>query len=167
MQLLIYSEVVIDMKRTLLTMSVVFLLGSCVSEKPIQVVTQKPTQFQIRKEHVRSTVGGVPKWYQTPPKEGETYFASATSTSDDMQLAVDKAVLSAKRILADRLDGLLSSTTKTVTTESKGKTSSSLSRTTTNEIRNGDSSGYSVKEVVVQPSEDLYRAYVLVEYVPW
>ena len=102
-----------------------------------------------------------------PPKEGETYFASATSTSDDMQLAVDKAVLSAKRILADRLDGLLSSTTKTVTTESKGKTSSSLSRTTTNEIRNGDSSGYSVKEVVVQPNEDLYRAYVLVEYLPW
>ncbi len=113
------------------------------------------------------TVGAVPKWYLTQPKETDSYFASATSTSEDIQLAVDKATLSAKRILADRMDSFLSSKTKTVTTESKGENSSALVRTTTNTIEKGDSSGYSVNDVVVQQSGDLYRAYVLIEYVPW
>jgi hypothetical protein len=154
------------MKKLLPVLAVSLMVLGCASEQPVAKTATTPDPLQVKKEQIRMTLNGIPKWYVSPPREIDTYFATATSTSDDMQLAVDKAMLIAKRTLVDRIDGILSSKTKTVVTETKGKSTSSLTRTTTNEVRDGDSSRYSVRDVVVQQSSDQYRAYVLLEFYP-
>lgn len=117
---------------------------------------------------VKSTVDETPSWFLNPPREDLAIYAPGTSTSSDMQLALDKAVLSAKRTLADTLNSLLSSKMKQFVAESgAGEDAVVLSETervTTNLITETTLAGYSRTQAKVIPQGSQYRAYVLLQY---
>lgn len=117
---------------------------------------------------VKSTVDETPSWFLNPPREDLAIYAPGTATSSDMQLALDKAVLSAKRTLADTLNSLLSSKMKQFVSESgAGEDAVVLSETervTTNLITETTLAGYQRTQAKVIPQGSQYRAYVLLQY---
>ena len=64
------------------------------------------------KEVVKKNADSVPDWMLELPAEDEAFYSAGTAVSRDMQLAIDKANLAAKRNLADRIGGELSSQIK-------------------------------------------------------
>jgi len=99
----------------------------------------------------------LPDWMLEAPVEEESFFSTGVGVSTSLQLASDKAILNAKRSFADRIEGVVSSKTKEYTTETNGVANSTIERTTTNIVAEAYLSGYSVKDTVVQTSDDSYR----------
>jgi len=86
-----------------------------------------------------------------------------------MQLAVDIAVMNAKSVLADRINGKLSSMTKTFVAKigsSDLDTSvlSEIEKTSKNIVAEVDVAGYKVDKSDITQDGTQYRAYVLLEY---
>jgi len=159
------------MKKIVPIMCILALAGCSAPTAPVSPEAQlfyTPELLEKQIEVVDETLGGVPDWYTEVPEEEDTVFSVGSSVSRDLQLAVDKAVLHAKRILADRIDGKLSSKSKEFVSrigqQETGILVTEIERVTQNVIAEVDVSGYSVKEVVLGRSGHLYRAYTLLEY---
>ncbi len=117
---------------------------------------------------VKDTVADLPSWYLTPPADDTALYAPGTATSSDLQFAVDKAVIGAKRALADRVNSRLSSKLKEYMSESgaaaDAKAMIESERVTSNLITEVNLSGYRITEKQVIPAGGQFRAYVLVQY---
>jgi hypothetical protein len=135
---------------------------------PEAVFQQQQKKEVARAEAVEKTVEELPIWYTKLPTDAHSVFAAGTATSPDLQLALDKGTLNAKRTLADRINSLLSSKMKEFVSEvGQGEDTivvTEAERVTSNLITEVNVSGYSQSDAKVLAQGNRYRAYVLLKY---
>ena len=110
---------------------------------------------------------GLPPWFQNPPEDLNYMFSTATMTSKDLQLAINKAKQQARVDLAQQMETKIKAMTKQFTEEvGLGEDAEFLSQTSvvsksvTSKVLNGSRARQveTIKEDGV-----IYRAYVLME----
>ena len=121
------------------------------------------------KEVVEKNADSVPDWMLNLPAEDEAFYSAGTAVSRDMQLAIDKANLAAKRTLADRIGGELSTQLKEFVIESGDMYEGDIialdvERTTKNIMARINVAGYKPSKLEVYPLGTMYRVYALLEY---
>ncbi|CAA6603782.1 conserved exported hypothetical protein [Rhodospirillaceae bacterium LM-1] len=146
-------------------------LAACATPPPGSpgwTAQQEQKKQEDRVVTVKDSVNEVPSWYLSPPTDEFSIYAPGTATSADLQLAIDKAVLGAKRSLADRINSKLSSKMKEFLSESgAGENTQVLSeaeRVTSNLITEVNLAGYNITEKKLISAGQQYRAYVLAQY---
>jgi len=146
-------------------------LAACTSPEPASpawTAQQAQKKEEVRVAAVKDSVAEIPSWYGNPPGDEHSVYAPGTATSTDLQFAIDKAVLAAKRSLADRLNSRLSSKMKEFVSESGASENAQMvtesERVTSNLISEVNLTGYAVTERRLIPSGNQYRAYVLLQY---
>ena len=122
-----------------------------------------------KNEVVKTQVEMIPNWYMNIPSDDEIIYSSGTANAPDMQLAVDIAILNAKTVLADRINGKLDSMTKSFiakigSTDLDASVLTEIEKTTKNIIASVDVSGYKVDKSKILRDGIQYRAYVLLAY---
>lgn len=151
------------------------LLSACASNTGTIDTAKKPTPFAIKKayEHtakvVDEQVQQVPDWYTKMPDNKDAIYSVGTALSPELQLSKDIAILSAKTILADRINGRLNSVTKSFMTkvgssDLDASVINEISTATKNIVADVDVAGYKVKESKIVSNGMQYRVYVLLEY---
>ena len=162
-------------KNVILVGAVGALLSACASNTGTIDTAKKPTPFAIKKayEHtakvVEEQVEQVPDWYTKMPDNKDAIYSVGTALSPELQLSKDIAILSAKTILADRINGRLNSVTKSFMTkvgssDLDASVINEISTATKNIVADVDVAGYKVKEAKVVSNGMQYRVYVLLEY---
>lgn len=157
------------MKRLAL-LTAVTLLGGCGSAPPPapppNATAAAPPPYDARAAQVKTMASEMPDWYANPPTDEHSLYAAGTADSADLGFALDKAILSAKRSLADRVNGSVSSQHKEYLKEGGANPQPVLAsdRATTNRITDVVLNGYTVVQTKVVPTDTQYRAYVLVQY---
>jgi len=154
------------------TVSALMLLGACahplVEADPEAVQALGKEVVEAKTKIAVQTEDAIPDWYLNLPEADNAVFSAGTAIEQDLQLAKELAELAAKRTLADRINGKLSSNTKEFTTRvgqaASGTVLSEVERVTENEILDVDVSGYSVHKVLVVPTGNMYRAFVVLKY---
>jgi len=141
-------------------------LGACQTNK--DSITLQPV-VAYKTEQVSKQITNIPDWYMNVPTDEEAIYSSGTARAPDMQLAVDIAIMNAKTVLADRINGKLSSMTKTFVAKigsSDLDTSvlSEIEKTSKNIVAEVDVAGYKVDKSDITQDGTQYRAYVLLEY---
>ena len=141
-------------------------LGACQTNK--DSITLQPV-VAYKTEQVSKQITNIPEWYMNIPTDEEAIYSSGTAKAPDMQLAVDIAIMNAKSVLADRINGKLSSMTKTFVAKigsSDLDTSvlSEIEKTSKNIVAEVDVAGYKVDKSNITQDGTQYRAYVLLEY---
>ena len=147
------------------------LVAGCATPEPGSpeaVYKEQQKKEEARGEAVEKTVEELPDWYTKLPTDEFSIYSAGTATSPDLQLAIDKGTLNAKRVLADRINGLISSKLKEFVTE-KGQDEdptivAEVERVTSNLITEVNVSGYSQADAKVVTQGSKYRAYVLLRY---
>ena len=142
-------------------------LGACGANQPKSLVDTPEIRYKTAK--VESAVEQIPKWYKKMPEEKGAIFTVGTSTTPDLQLAVDVAILNAKVVLADRINGKLKAMTKSwIAKFGQSDVDSSvmteLEKVAKNVVANVDVAGYKVAEQKIVSSGTQYRSFVLLEY---
>ena len=132
-----------------LAMAAPALLGACSTPEagsPAAAAMAQQKQQEARAEQVKDTLSDAPSWYVSPPKDDLSLYAAATATSADLQMAVDKATLNGKRLVADRLKSLLSAKMKDFASESGAgedtRVMSEVERVTSNIVTEVNMAGY-------------------------
>ena len=105
------------MKSIILIIGIVSFLGACNGKLKIDNANNcLPTEIEERckalGKTIKRTADDVPSWMLKLPNDDQAFYSAGTAVSRDMQLAIDKANLAAKRNLADRIGGELSSQIK-------------------------------------------------------
>jgi hypothetical protein len=141
-------------------------LGACQTNK--DSITLQPV-VAYKTEQVSKQITNIPEWYMNIPTDEEAIYSSGTAKAPDMQLAVDIAIMNAKSVLADRINGKLSSMTKTFVAKigsSDLDTSvlSEIEKVSKNIVAEVDVAGYKVDKSNITQDGTQYRAYVLLEY---
>ena len=142
------------------------VLGACAKE-PKPMVETPEVIYKTAKVNAAVTV--VPEWYIVMPEKKGSIFTVGAAVAPDLQFAVDIAMMNAKVVLADRINGKLKSLTKSWMaklgqTDVDASVMTEIEKVTKNVIANVDVSGYSPNKVDVFPSGTQYRAFVLLEY---
>jgi len=109
----------------------------------------------------------IPEWYSTPPQDPNYLFAPRTATSQDMQLALDKATTDGRTEIGRQTDLRVQGLQKRFDEEVGLNTDAQLMSQFTQANKTVVStslSGSRVKQQELCKDGDLYRAYVLVEY---
>ena len=122
-----------------------------------------------KSEVVKTQVEMIPNWYMNIPSDDEIIYSSGTANAPDIQLAVDIAILSAKTVLADRINGKLDGMTKSFiakigSTDLDASVLTEIEKTTKNIIASVDVSGYKVDKSKILRDGIQYRVYVLLAY---
>ena len=147
------------------------LLNACASPdpgSPAWTALQERKKQEAKAEAVKDTLSDMPAWFADAPSDDHAIYQAGTAASADLQFAWDKAVLAAKRALADRINSRISSKLKEFLAESgaaeSGKVLYDSERTTTNLITEASLSGYNVADKKILPVGAQYRVYVLLQY---
>ena len=146
-------------------------LAACASPEPgtpAYTAQQAQQKQEARVDTVKASVEELPSWFSTPPTDEFSIYAPGTAASSDLQFAEDKAVMAAKRALADRINSKLSSKMKEFLSESgageDAQVSQESERVTSNLITEVNLAGYNVTQKKFVPAGTQYRAYVLLQY---
>ncbi len=146
-------------------------ISACATPKPGTPEAVYQEQQQLIADHKKQAAESIvemPDWFRTPPEDSITINAVATAYSNDMQLALDKAVQDAKGILADKLQGLMSGKMKQFVAETGTGDNVELQKETTKAsislFTNVNLAGYSTKNQKVIQQGTGFRSYVLVSY---
>lgn len=155
------------MKNIVLLASCALVLGACSSNPSTNMAITDPIKYKTLK--VETQVSLIPDWYLNYPKDENTIYSSGTAVTPDLQLAMDIAVLNAKTTLADRINGRLSSKTKSFiakigSTDLDAEVSQDIERVTTNLIADVDVAGYAVQQSKIVQDGPQFRAFVLLAY---
>lgn len=111
--------------------------------------------------------GDIPAWYLNPPQDKNFLYATNTQSSQDMQLALDKATTGARSEIGRQVEVRLKSLQKKFTEETgKGDDAQLLQMFSQAEkvVVSTSLSGSRVKQSKLIKDGKLYRSYVLVEY---
>ncbi|HEY1719877.1 MAG TPA: hypothetical protein VGG27_01435 [Magnetospirillaceae bacterium] len=144
-------------------------LGGCSSTPPFDpqkyALEMQQKQQEAQVQAAKDVVEQAPSWYASPPSDSSYMFGAGTATSGDLQFAIDKAALNAKRALADQVHGKLSADMKDYLEETGGSLQPVAAvhgeRTTRDMISDVDLQGYEVTQRKVVASGTGYRAFVL------
>jgi hypothetical protein len=162
------QKVLVTFGLILFTAGFVSGCASPLPGSPAAVYEKEQKKEEAHVEATKETVVEIPIWYLNLPQEAHSVYAAGTATSGDLQLAMDKSILNAKRILADSIKGLLSSKMKQFVDESGSGDDSVLtneaSKVTTNLITEANVAGYKQADAKVLAQGKQYRAYVLLQY---
>jgi hypothetical protein len=125
--------------------------------------------YEEKVEVVEKQISDVPKWMLNLPTAKDAFYSAGTAVSGDMQIAIDKATINAKRTLADRIGGELSSQMKMFVMESGEQGSTdvvmlNVEQVTKNIIARVNVAGYIPEEVKVTHQGTGYRVYTLLKY---
>jgi len=111
--------------------------------------------------------GDIPAWYAHVPTDSNYIYAVNTATSQDMQLAYDKATTAARAELGRQMEVKVSALQKRFEEETGVAQDAQLMQQFTQATKTVVSttmSGTQVKDKSYVKDGNLYRAYVLVEY---
>lgn len=164
-----------DIKVKMLAMlAVISLVAACSSTKEVANKDNCPdympeTRCERQIQQVEKNADSVPDWMLEHPKSETAFYSTGTAVSSDLQLSIDKANLAAKRTLADRIGGELSSQLKEFVIEGGDLYDSDvitldIEQTTKNVVAQVTVAGYNPSKMEVYPLGRMYRTYVLLEY---
>lgn len=111
--------------------------------------------------------GEIPPWYTNVPQDVNYVFGVNTATSQDIQLAYDKATTGARADIGRQVELKLSGLQKRFEEETGVAQDAQLSQQFTQATKTVVSttlSGTRVKDKKYSKDGDIYRAYVIVEY---
>lgn len=123
-----------------------------------------PSKVNLTPSPTEKTIESVPAWILSPPNEPGYLYAGATATSQDMQMAMDKAKTSAQADLAQQMETRMENLTKRFQEETGVAGDSQLLSqfgTATKAISKQTLVGTRVKEQKLLPEKNIYRSYVL------
>ena len=131
--------------------------------------TLNNSSCQHQAEQTNKNADSVPEWMLNTPESDTAFYSAGTAVSSDLQLSIDKANLAAKRTLADRIGGEISSQLKEFVIETGDLYDSDvitldIEQTTRNIIAQVNVAGYNPTKLEVYPLGRMYRTYVLLEY---
>lgn len=161
------------MNKTLVLSTVVSLtvLTACAAPKPGTPEAAAQQEREMREQATKaakSTVDDAPKWVAQPPVDATAIFATGTASSSDMQMAMDRAMLAAKRELANQLNAKLSSKMTEFVSEVGGANDAQLNRqveiATKNVVTDANLAGFRREDSKVVAQGSQFRAYVLLRY---
>ena len=141
-------------------------LASCAGNKETMIAD---SSLEGQVAEVQRTNDIVPDWFVEQEEKEGSIFSTGTGAAPDIQLSVDIAILNAKTVLADRLNGKLSSMTKNFISK-VGQSDrdigviEELEKTTRNLIAEIDVSGYKVSKMELKPVGTQFRTFVQLEY---
>lgn len=142
-------------------------LASCAATNNDVVLDNTTNEGQV--QIVNNTFDSIPDWFMNPEEVEGSIVSTGTSTAPDLQLAIDIAVMNAKTVLADRLNGKLSGMIKNYISK-VGQANKDvgvieeIEKTARNVIAQVDVSGYRVAESIVIPAGNQFRTFVRLEY---
>lgn len=111
--------------------------------------------------------GDIPAWYSKVPQDTNYVYAANTATSQDLQLAYDKATTGARAEVGRQVELKVSGLQKRFEEETGVAQDAQLMQQftqATKAVVSTTLSGTRVKEKVHGKDGNIYRAYVLVEY---
>jgi hypothetical protein len=110
--------------------------------------------------------GDIPSWYLNPPVDPAFVYATSSSTSQDMQMAINKAEQDCRAEIARQVEAKVSALTKKFDEEVGGKDAQLLTSFTSasKTVASTSLSGAKTKQRDVKKDGDMFRAYVLMEY---
>lgn len=114
-----------------------------------------------------AATGAVPEWFSNPPQDPNYLFAATTATSQDLQLAIDKAITSARAEIGRQTEVRVKALQKRFDEEvGIGDDAQLLQQFTaaTKTVVSTSLSGSRVSKQTQVKDGNLWRAYVLVEY---
>jgi hypothetical protein len=115
----------------------------------------------------QTDVGDIPDWYMDPPEDDNYIYSSKTATSQDMQLAIDKATTDARaeigRTIELKLEGLQKRFDEEVGVRENATLLSQYTQATKTVVSTS-LSGSKVKQKEFFKDGDIWRSYVMVEY---
>ena len=143
------------------------LLAGCSSPKP-----GSPQALAVEKEATEKKIDknlkAMPEWYAKTPLDNNILFASATETSRNMQMSMEKASIKARAELALTVGGRVSTMMKAYAEEAgvsnDPDVNQIVSTVTSQEAINVNLSGVQRADAQVNREGDSYRAYVLIRY---
>jgi hypothetical protein len=99
-------------------MSILILTGCETSKEAIN--TKIPESYKAdekkiveqRNKEMEASVEEIPEWFLEQDELGDLLTGRGTSTSSDLQISIDKSMLTAKRELASKIEQTISSKTK-------------------------------------------------------
>lgn len=156
------------MKR-FITLSILPLLGlgGCATGPgtPEHLTEYEQVRYEHRADSVAEAINQTPDWFAESEVRKGYMVANATARSADMQMAIDKATLDAKRILAEKISGRVSAKVK-MYAEERGMTGAfndESSKVVISEFSDVDMTGSDITKREVMHQGDAYRAYVQVQ----
>lgn len=132
----------------------------------LAVACGAPATFDLAPGSARRVVDKAPSWMTDVPVDDDHLTASATATSRDFQLALDKARNQAQVDVAQQLGARLSNLTQQFSEETGMASDSELLTqfsSATKTITSETITGARIVERVVVPEGKVYRAYVLLQ----
>tara|TARA_B100001029_G_C15054331_1_gene453163 strand:- start:162 stop:773 length:612 start_codon:yes stop_codon:yes gene_type:complete len=149
-----------NMKKIILITMLVLFIGCAGSKGP-----------DLSPNASRKTISNMPEWFMNPPKRDGFRFNASTATSQDMQMALDKARTSATTTLAGLVESEWNGLVKRAQEETGlGPNSDIIDQfsNTQEQIISKRLKDISISEQTVQDERTdegrIYRAYVLVEF---
>lgn len=142
------------MKRILLTALITALVIGCGGPK-----TTNLTQAANQK-----TIESIPDWFLNKPQDPSYLFATATMTSRDLQMAIQKAKVEAQRDIGEQLGTQLGALTKQFREEIGSQGDSELIESSTQVVKLVTKQtlvGARIDKKEIQNENGIYRAYVL------
>ena len=133
-----------------------------------QTITQKIYEEKVAV--VEKQIDETPKWMlNLPTSDDDAFYSAGTAVSSDMQMAIDKSTINAKRTLADRIGGELSSQMKMFVMESGHQGESdvimlNVEQVTKNIIAEVNVAGYIPGEIKIVPHGTGFRVFTLLRY---
>ena len=146
-------------------------LQGCMGPKPgspeAKALVIQEMQEQ-KAEAVEDTVSEIPGWCIEPPKSNVATFACGSGLSMNLNIARTRALLDAKRQIADVFYGDISTKVKefvsSTGSENNEEVLQKITTATQNTIVQAKLIGYSQKETETQAIGTKYRHYILLEY---
>ena len=149
------------MKKIIVLISMLAIFIGCASKKGPD----------LSPDASRKTIGNMPEWFINPPKKEGFRYNASTATSQDMQMALDKARTSAATTLAGLVESEWNGLVKRAQEETGlGPDSDIIDQfsNTQEQIISKRLNDISISEQTVQDERTdkgrIYRAYVLVEF---
>ncbi len=114
----------------------------------------------------QTDTGNIPAWYLNPPVDPAFVYATSSSTSTDMQMAINKAEQDCRAEIARQVESKVSALTKKFDEETGGKDAQLLTSFTSasKTVASTSLSGAKTKQRDVKQDGNMFRAYVLMEY---
>jgi hypothetical protein len=147
------------------------LLAACSSPKPGSpeaVQKQEAEQQKAAVKNVENAISKTPTWYTQPPQDPNAIFTTGTEASPDMQMAMDMAILSAKRELAFRLGARTSAMMKDFAgqtgTAGDAEVSREIDRVTKSVAADINVAGFIREKSEIIAEGKNYRAFALIRY---
>ena len=156
--------------RILLFGFLVSLISGCgpkIGSPEAQLLIQKK-MAEKKAENVETTTDKMPKWCSKVPSSNLAIYACGYGSSSNLNVARSRAMMEAKRIIADQVQGEISNLTEDFTKSMGSDSSEQVLQNTEIVVRNVVNltklAGYKIPESKTIDEEGKFLHYVLLEY---